>query len=223
MKSLFTSMAAALAAISMGAFAASAQTPAPPGSRTLEQVKARGVLVCGSNPGLAGFGMPDDKGVWTGLDVDLCRAVAAAIFNDPTKVRFVPLTAKDRFTALQSGEVDVLSRNGTWTHFARGRTRAPVGRRQLLRRPGLHGPQEAQRQLGAGTVRRLGLRAAGHDDGNEPRRLLPLQQHEVRAGRLRHLGRGGEAVRRRAVATPTRRTCRASMPSVCVSSIRTST
>ena len=115
MKSLFTSMAAALAAISMGAFAAGAQTPASPGSKTLEQVKARGVLVCGSNPGLAGFGMPDDKGVWTGLDVDLCRAIAAAIFNDPTKVRFVPLTAKDRFTALQSGEIDVLARNGTWT------------------------------------------------------------------------------------------------------------
>ncbi|MBX9757594.1 MAG: amino acid ABC transporter substrate-binding protein [Beijerinckiaceae bacterium] len=115
MKRLFTSMAAALAAISMGAFAASAQTPSPPGSRTLEQIKTRGTLVCGSNPGLAGFGMPDDKGVWTGLDVDLCRAIAAAIFNDPTKVRFVPLTAKDRFTALQSGEIDVLSRNGTWT------------------------------------------------------------------------------------------------------------
>lgn len=115
MKRLFTSMAAALAVISLGAFAASAQTPAPPGSRTLEQIKARGTLVCGSNPGLAGFGMPDDKGVWTGLDVDLCRALAAAIFNDPTKVRFVPLTAKDRFTALQSGEIDVLARNGTWT------------------------------------------------------------------------------------------------------------
>ncbi|HEY8579017.1 MAG TPA: transporter substrate-binding domain-containing protein, partial [Beijerinckiaceae bacterium] len=85
------------------------------GSRTLEQVRSRGFLSCGSNPGLAGFGMPDDKGQWTGLDVDFCRAIAAAIFNDPTKVKFVPLTAKDRFTALQSGEIDVLARNGTWT------------------------------------------------------------------------------------------------------------
>jgi general L-amino acid transport system substrate-binding protein len=58
---------------------------------------------------------PDDKGNWTGLDVDVCRAIAAAIFNDPTKVKFVPLSAKDRFTALQSGEIDVLSRNTTWT------------------------------------------------------------------------------------------------------------
>jgi general L-amino acid transport system substrate-binding protein len=64
---------------------------------------------------LPGFSTPDDKGNWTGLDVDLCRAVAAAIFNDPTKVKFVPLSAKDRFTALQSGEIDVLSRNTTWT------------------------------------------------------------------------------------------------------------
>jgi general L-amino acid transport system substrate-binding protein len=106
---------AAVAAFSFGALTpALAQNPAN-ASKTLEQVKARGVLACGSNPGLAGFGIPDEKGVWTGLDVDLCRAIAAAIFNDPNKVRFVPLTAKDRFTALQSGEIDVLSRNGTWT------------------------------------------------------------------------------------------------------------
>jgi general L-amino acid transport system substrate-binding protein len=85
------------------------------GGRTIEQVRARGALTCGVNTGLAGFGMPDDKGNWAGLDVDLCRAIAAAIFNDPLKVKFVPLTAKDRFTALQSGEIDVLSRNGTWT------------------------------------------------------------------------------------------------------------
>ena len=82
---------------------------------TLDQVKQRGVVACGSNTGLPGFGIPDDKGSWTGLDVDFCRAVAAAVFNDPTKVRFVPLTAKDRFTALQSGEIDILARNGTWT------------------------------------------------------------------------------------------------------------
>lgn len=81
----------------------------------LDTVKQRGVLHCGVGPGLAGFGLPDQQGNWTGLDVDLCRGVAAAIFNDPTKVKFVPLSAKDRFTALQSGEVDVLSRNTTWT------------------------------------------------------------------------------------------------------------
>ena len=82
---------------------------------TMDQVKKRGQLVCGVNPGIAGFGLPDDKGTWTGFDVDFCRAVASAIFNDPTKVRFVPLTAKDRFTAVQSGEIDILSRNTTYT------------------------------------------------------------------------------------------------------------
>jgi general L-amino acid transport system substrate-binding protein len=82
---------------------------------TLDQVKARGYLQCGSNTGLAGFGLPDDKGNWTGVDIDFCRAIAAAIFDDPTKVKFIPLTAKDRFTALQSGEIDVLAHNTTWT------------------------------------------------------------------------------------------------------------
>ncbi len=82
---------------------------------TLSDTRARGYLVCGVNPGLAGFGLPDDHGVWRGFDIDYCRAVAAAIFNDPKKIKFVPLTGKDRFTALQSGEVDVLAHNTTWT------------------------------------------------------------------------------------------------------------
>ncbi len=107
MKRVFITLAIA-AAFGLTAQAASAQA-------TLNTVKQRGVLQCGSNTGLAGFGLPDAQGTWTGLDVEFCRAVAAAIFNDPTKVKFIPLTAKDRFTALQSGEVDVLSRNTTWT------------------------------------------------------------------------------------------------------------
>jgi general L-amino acid transport system substrate-binding protein len=84
-------------------------------AQTLKSVKDRGILNCGANGTLAGFGLPDAQGKWTGLDVDVCRAVAAAIFNDASKVKFVPLSAKDRFTALQSGEVDVLVRNTTWT------------------------------------------------------------------------------------------------------------
>jgi general L-amino acid transport system substrate-binding protein len=84
-------------------------------AQTLKAVKDRGQLICGANGTLAGFGLPDPQGNWTGFDVDFCRAIAAAIFNDPTKVKFVPLTAADRFTALQSGEIDVLSRNTTWT------------------------------------------------------------------------------------------------------------
>jgi len=84
-------------------------------AQTLKTVKDRGVLSCGVSQGLPGFSAPDDKGNWTGLDVDICRAIAAAVFDDATKVKFVPLSAKDRFTALQSGEIDVLSRNSTWT------------------------------------------------------------------------------------------------------------
>ena len=82
---------------------------------TLDVVKERGVLKCGSNTGLAGFGLPNDAGVWEGIDVDVCRAVAAAVFGDASKVEFVPTTSKVRFTVLQSGEVDMLSRNTTWT------------------------------------------------------------------------------------------------------------
>jgi general L-amino acid transport system substrate-binding protein len=85
------------------------------GTGTLDTVKHRGVLVCGVTQGLPGFSNPDDQGNWTGLDVDLCRAVAAAIFGDVTKVKFTPLSTKDRFTALQSGEIDLLARNSTWT------------------------------------------------------------------------------------------------------------
>lgn len=89
--------------------------PAVAQTSTLDAVKGRGQLQCGVNTGLAGFSAPDDSGIWKGLDVDVCRAVAAAVFKDPGKVKYVPLTAKERFTALQSGEIDLLSRNTTWT------------------------------------------------------------------------------------------------------------
>ena len=107
-------MKRAIATIAVG-LAATLMASAASAQATLNNVKQKGFLTCGSNTGLAGFGVPDAQGNWTGLDVDLCRAIAAAIFNDPTKVRFIPLSAKDRFTALQSGEVDVLVRNTTWT------------------------------------------------------------------------------------------------------------
>ncbi len=110
MKTLITGMVAG-AALALSLTAASAQAP----RATLDQIKARGVLNCGANTGLAGFGVPDAQGNWSGLDVDYCRAIAAAIFDDPSKVKFIPLSSKDRFTALQSGEVDLLARNSTWT------------------------------------------------------------------------------------------------------------
>ena len=84
-------------------------------SQTLSAVKARGALVCGVNEGLPGFSFVDERGAWSGFDVDFCRAVAAAIFSDPNKVRLVPLSADARFQALADGKIDVLSRNSTWT------------------------------------------------------------------------------------------------------------
>ncbi len=83
--------------------------------KTIDAIKARGQLVCGVHVGLAGFSAADSAGNWTGLDVDVCRAVAASLLGDPKKVKWVPLVAQQRFTALQSGEIDILSRNTTWT------------------------------------------------------------------------------------------------------------
>jgi general L-amino acid transport system substrate-binding protein len=95
-----------------GLLAASAATSS---AATLDDVKAKGHLQCGVNTGLTGFAAPNDQGQWTGFDVDLCRAIASAIFGDPSKVNFTPANATERFTALQSGEIDLLSRNTTWT------------------------------------------------------------------------------------------------------------
>ena len=109
--------AAALAGTLLaGGFAAPARAQAPAAAgNTVEAVRSRGTLVCGVNTGLAGFAQPDSQGVWRGFDTDYCRAFAAALFGDPNKVRYVPTTAQNRFTALQSGETDVMARNTTWT------------------------------------------------------------------------------------------------------------
>ena len=96
------------------AMAALLVSPAWAGT-TLDAVKAKGFVQCGVNLGLYGFSAPDDKGNWAGLDVDVCRAVAAALFADANKVKFTPLSAQQRLPALQSGEVDLLARNTTWT------------------------------------------------------------------------------------------------------------
>ena len=97
------------AAVAFG-FAASAQAGA-----TLDAIKQRGFVECGVNTGLAGFALPDSQGKWTGFDVDTCRAMAAAVFGDADKVKYTPLTSETRFTALQSGQIDLLIRAATWT------------------------------------------------------------------------------------------------------------
>src|SRR5436190_18835464 len=106
MKRAVTTLAVA-AAMAFAASAASAQT--------LNSIKSRGMVNCGANGTLGGFGLPDAQGNWTGLDVDFCRALAAAVFNDPAKVQFLAPTAKDRVTALQAGDVHVLARHTTRT------------------------------------------------------------------------------------------------------------
>ncbi|MFD2262545.1 amino acid ABC transporter substrate-binding protein [Lacibacterium aquatile] len=105
------------AALAAGVAAAVALAPGAQaqGAGTLAKVKAAGVLTCGVSTGVPGFSAPDAQGNWTGLDVDVCRAVAAVALGDATKVKFVPLSSQQRFAALQSGEIDILSRNTTWT------------------------------------------------------------------------------------------------------------
>jgi general L-amino acid transport system substrate-binding protein len=99
------------ALLALGVLAAA---PAHAG-KTLDAVKARGQLICGVNPSLPGFSAADSQGVWAGLDVDVCKAVAATVLNDATKIKWTPLNASQRFAVLQSGEIDMLSRNTTWT------------------------------------------------------------------------------------------------------------
>jgi general L-amino acid transport system substrate-binding protein len=96
--------------------AAGAMTTAPAhAGKTLDAIKARGQLVCGVNPSLPGFSAADSQGNWSGLDVDVCKAIAATVLSDATKIKWTPLNASQRFAVLQSGEIDVLSRNTTWT------------------------------------------------------------------------------------------------------------
>jgi general L-amino acid transport system substrate-binding protein len=105
---LSTLAAAAAAVVTLTA------TPAHAG-KTIDAIKARGQVICGVNPSLPGFAAADSQGNWTGFDVDICKAVSATVLSDATKVKWTPLNASQRFAALQSGEIDVLSRNTTWT------------------------------------------------------------------------------------------------------------
>ena len=99
-----------LAALAAATLPASAQT-----GPTLAKIRERGHIICGTSPGVAGFSIQDAAGRWNGFDIDICRALAVAIFNDPDRAKFVPLTSKDRLIALQGGEIDVLPRTTTWT------------------------------------------------------------------------------------------------------------
>ena len=116
-------------------------------TKTLKRTIRRDAVFCGVNTGLPGFSSADDKGDWSGFDVDFCRAIAAAIFDDPKKVKFVPLDAKERFVELGKRKVDVLARNSTWTISRR--IRAALRGGILLRRPRIHGAEVTQRLVRA--------------------------------------------------------------------------
>ena len=157
---------------------------------TLDGVRRKGFVQCGVTTGVAGFSTPDAQGQWRGLDVDVCRAIAAAVLGDATKVRFTPLTAAQRFTALQTGEIDVLSRITTIT-FQRDvqlGIEFPAinwydGTTFIVRKA-------SQREVGQGPRRRDDLRPAGHDERGRRRRLFPQAQAHVHAGRDRAAGGG---------------------------------
>ena len=130
-------------------------------TRTLKRTIRRGEVLCGVNTGLPGFSIPDDKGNWTGFDVDFCRAVAAAIFDDPKKAKFVPLDANERFKELQSRKVDILSRNSTWSMSRETSYDLYFPAVAYYDGEGFMVPQRAQDRFRARPQRQQGLRAVG--------------------------------------------------------------
>ena len=159
--------------------------------------------------------MPTTRAIGQGSTSTICRAVAAAIFNDPTKVKFTPLIAKERFTALQSGEIDVLSRNTTWTMSRDTSLGLKFAGVNYYDGQGfmVNSQEAARRQLrAAASRRRLGLRADRHHDRAQPRRLLQGNNMNYKPGGLREVRGGRRRLSTQAAATPTPPTSRASMP-----------
>ncbi len=130
-------------------------------TRTLKRTVRRGEVLCGVNKGLPGFSIPDDKGNWTGFDVDFCRAVAAAIFDDPEKAKFVPLDANERFKELQSRKVDILSRNTTWNMSREQNYDLYFPAVAYYDGQGFMLPRSRNIDIRAGPERQQGLRAGG--------------------------------------------------------------
>ena len=158
-------------------------------TRTLKRTIRRGEVLCGVNTGLPGFSIPDDKGNWSGFDVDFCRAVAAAIFDDPTKAKFIPLDANERFKELQNRKVDILSRNSTWSMSRETSYDLYFPAVAYYDGEGFMVPKAAKHRFGAGARRQQGLRAVGHHDATQPCGLFPRQQHEIPGDEIRKTGR----------------------------------
>ena len=164
---------------------------------TLDTVKQRGALICGVSEGLGGFSDRDAAGAWNGFDVDFCRAVAAAVLDDPQKVQFVPLSTTERFDALTCGQGRRAVAQFDLDLRARGGAGDPVRRNRLSRRPGLPGRAPSDRHVGAGARRRVGLRAGRHDDARQSRRLLQGEFDDLHGGHRRRPERGDREARER--------------------------
>jgi hypothetical protein len=141
----------------------------PAGAGTLDTVKQRGTLQCGVSEGVTGFSEKDAQGNWRGFDVDFCRAVAAAVLGDASKVAFTPLSASQRFDALKGGKVDLLARNSTWTLGREAELGPRLRRHHLSRRPGLPGEARAQGRYGALARQGEDLRRGRHHDAAQSR------------------------------------------------------
>jgi general L-amino acid transport system substrate-binding protein len=156
-------------------------------TKTLKRTIRRDAVLCGVNTGLPGFSIPDDKGSWTGFDVDFCRAVAAAIFDDPKKVKFVALDANERFKELQSRKVDILSRNSTWSMSRETNYDLYFPAVAYYDGEGFMVP--ASRKIDSALALDGSKRAGRHHHPAQSRRLLSCQQHEVSGGEIRKTGR----------------------------------
>ena len=148
-------------------------------TRTLKRTIRRGEVFCGVNAGLPGFSIPDDKGNWSGFDVDFCRAVASAIFDDPKAAKFIPLDASERFKELQNRKVDILSRNSTWSMSRETNYDLYFPAVAYYDGEGFMLPRFPQDRLGARPQWQQDLRSGGNHHAAQPRGLFPRQQHEV--------------------------------------------
>ena len=161
---------------------------------------ARGYLLCGIGEMQAGFSQVDGSGVRSGLDTEFCTALAAAVFGSKDAVKFWPLSANDRFKALQAGDVDVLARGASWTLEPRHRARRPLCRRALLRRPRLpHAARQRGRER-SGAVRRLDLRTARRDGRAGVAEFFGAQHMRYQIIAQGQLGRSRQSLRRRGAA-----------------------
>src|SRR6478672_2488955 len=149
-------------------------------TNTLKRTIRRDAVLCGVNTGLPGFSTPDDKGNWSGFDVDFCRAIASAIFDDPTKVQFVPLDANERFKELQNRKVDILSRNSTWSMSRETSYDLYFPAVAYYDGAGFMIPRS--RNIDSALAldgRQQGVRPGRHHDTAQCHRLLPGQQYQV--------------------------------------------